>query len=111
MNYLLILIFLCFGSVFGFSLHELAGAILSGLGILISDFFWQLLRLHQLKVNRSQKAPKIIPFFFMRLLSLLLLLKVSQAWLKPEYFTVCAAMTLALPVTGIAGACWMTRRD
>jgi len=112
MSYLLILIFLCFGLVFGLSLHGNSGAILSGLGILMLDFFWQLLRLHQIKqASRSRKTLKVTPFFFVRLMSLLILLKTSQAWLTPEYFRVCAAMTLALPVTGIAGACWMMRRD
>jgi hypothetical protein len=111
MNYLLITVILSSSGVFFMGCRGLAGAIIFGLNILLLDFFWQWLRWRQVgKVNGTKGMTKVTLGYFIRLISVLALLKIGQAWLTPQSFLVCAAITLAIPVTSILGAYLLVQR-
>lgn len=111
MSYLLILSLIAFGLVSGLLLPGLSGAVLLGFTLLGLDFFWQWLRIQQvIQAHRSSRRLTIVPFFFVRLFSVLLLLQLSRVRLQSKYFLVCAAFSLALPLTGLAGAYLMRQR-
>jgi hypothetical protein len=107
MIYLLIIVVLSMGLVFFMPWHGLIGAILLGLDLLILDFFWQCLRFA--KAKRLGGKWRASLGFFIRLGNVILWLKIGQAWLAPHYFMICAAITLALPVTNICGAYLLSR--
>jgi hypothetical protein len=111
MSYLWITVILSSSGVFFMGWHGLSGAIIWGLNILLLDFFWQWLRWRQImKANRSREMTKVALGYFIRLGNVLLLLKIGQAWLLPESFMICAAITLALPITSIGAAYMLIQR-
>jgi hypothetical protein len=111
MSYLWTTVILSSGVVFFMGWRGLAGAIVLGVNILLLDFFWQWVRWRKLMKTNSQGGDgMVILGYFIRLVNILLLLKIGQAWLLPKQFMVCAAFALTIPLTSICGAYILSQR-
>jgi hypothetical protein len=112
MSYLWTTVLLSSGVVFFMGWHGVTGAIIWGVNILLLDFFGQWLRWRRVmkKANPQGGMAKISLGFFIRLVNVLLLLRIGQAWFLPKPFIICVAITLATPLTSICGAYMLMQR-